>query len=43
MRTSSTIATIWSAHGSKFISHEMFASSSAMSTTAENLYLIYKV
>jgi hypothetical protein len=43
MRPSSAITTIRTTHGSQFVTHEMTASRSAMSTPAKYLDLVYKV
>jgi hypothetical protein len=43
MSTTATIATIWAAHGSKFITHKMLAACATVAAAAKYLNLIYKV
>jgi hypothetical protein len=43
MSASSTIATIGATLGCQLVTHEMFASCSAMSAATKNLNLVYKI
>jgi hypothetical protein len=43
MRTTATITTIGTAHGSQFISHEMLTSCSTMATAAKYFNLVYEI